>query len=141
MGRVCHTHANTQSQFVWIDQSHREWMLPLTFLFAFFLWSLTLRWDSFLCTAVLWCAYAYHYYLNSSYSQRFSCLASIVIALIVLIWLARVCALSHSLIIFISSFVISYFFFFFKWICCVAVILFCCVALIRLLHILSFCVC
>lgn len=111
MGRVCHT----QSQFVWIDQrdTHRvdaaSDVLIQIFLLLLLL-SLFVEIPSCAVCAAM-CAYAYHYYLNSSGSLRFSCLDTIVIALIVQISIVRVCVVVY-LIIFISSFVISYLLFF-----------------------------
>lgn len=73
----------------------------------------TLHRDSFLCCLLVlcpcraMCAYAYHYYLNSSYFLRFSCLDSIVIALIVQILVVRRRIPSLFLLV---PFVISYFF-------------------------------
>lgn len=67
--RVPHSRTRTQLQSVWIDQRDPEWMLLLTFLFSFFLPLLSpyVEIPSCVVRCRAMCAYAYHYYLNSSY--------------------------------------------------------------------------
>lgn len=101
MGRVClhsrtHTDADTHTITIrlnWSERRRVDAASDILIQFVFFVVRLlppfvVVEIPSFAVRCYV-CSYAYHYYLNSSYFLRFSCLDSIVIALIVQISVVR----------------------------------------------------